>query len=164
MEPFFKEIKDNFAQALGIDPKVLDAPVDEEASERYSKFLQADRRKITVGLALCQLQIPDDMRYCLLKDHLDTTERLINEAFTNLVAQLVAVSGTGGGDEKQAASGAFRLAMLMNILGFDNETLKGVMTDPSLNRQAGLVAMTGLNEMGQKIQQLYDEKQNEPTR
>ncbi|MEG0376505.1 MAG: hypothetical protein RR672_12805, partial [Raoultibacter sp.] len=88
----------------------------------------------------------------------DTTERLINEAFTNLAAQLVAVSGTGSGDEKQAASGAFRLAMLMNILGFDNETLKGVLTDPSLSRQAGLIAMTGLNDMGQKIQSLYDEK------
>ena len=158
MEPFLKEIKDNFARALGIDPKVLDVPVDEEATARWTEMLREDRRKITVGLALCHLQIPDDIRYSLVHDHLDTTDRLLREAFENLAAQLVAVNSTGGGDEKQAASGAFRLAMLMNILGFDNETLKGVLTDPSLTRQAGLIAMTGLNDMGQKIQQLYAER------
>ncbi|AWY08313.1 hypothetical protein HOT49_gp033 [Erwinia phage vB_EamM_Alexandra] len=158
MEPFLKDIKDRFAAALGIDPKILDAPVDEESVERFSAFMREDQRKIKVGIALCHLQIPDDVRYDLLHNHLDTTERLLRETFDGLAAQLVAVNGTGGGDEKQAASGAYRLAMLMNILGFDNETLKGVLTDPSLTRQAGLIAMTGLNDMGQKIQQLYDEK------
>lgn len=158
METFLKDIKDRFATALGIDPKVLDQPEDEESVERFSAMMRVDQRKVKVALALCQLQIPDNVRHNLLHDHLDTTERCLQESLDILTAKLVAVSATDGGDEKQAASGAFRLALLMNILGFDNETLKGVLTDPSLTRQAGLIAMTGLNDMGQKIQQLYDEK------
>lgn len=158
MENFLTDLKDNFAKALGIDPEVLNAPVDEESVERFSAMMHVDQRKIKVGLALCHLQIPDDVRYDLLRNHLDTTDLILREMFDSLAARLVAINSSGGGDEKQAASGAFRLAMLMNILGFDNETLKGVLTDPSLSRQAGLIAMTGLNDMGQKIQSLYDEK------
>lgn len=158
MEDFLKDIKDRFAKALGISPDLLDQPADEESVERFSAMMRVDQRKVKVALALCHLQIPEDVRYDLVRNHLETTERLLSEAFDNLAAQLVAANSTGGGDEKQAASGAFRLAMLMNILGFDNETLKGVLTDPSLTRQAGLIAMTGLNDMGQKIQSLYDEK------
>ncbi|QZE59947.1 hypothetical protein pEaSNUABM35_00030 [Erwinia phage pEa_SNUABM_35] len=158
MDNFLLELKNNFARALGIDPTILDQPADEESVERFSAMMRVDQRKVKVALALCHLQVPDEIRHNLLHDHLDTTERCLQESFDNLTAQLVAVNSTGGGDEKQAASGAYRLALLMNILGFDNETLKGVLTDPSLTRQAGLIAMTGLNDMGQKIQQLYDEK------
>lgn len=163
MDSFVKEIKGKFAAALGIDPKVLDLPADEESVERFSALMKADQRKILVGLALCHLQIPDEIRFDLLTNHLDETERLINSAFSELSARLVTSVTSTDGDEKQALSGSVRLAMLMNILGFDDTTLKGVLTDPSLSRQAGLIAMTGLNDMGQKIQQLYDEKSNEPT-
>ncbi|QZE59611.1 hypothetical protein pEaSNUABM39_00031 [Erwinia phage pEa_SNUABM_39] len=158
MDNFLIDLKNNFARALGIDPKLLEQSSEPQDTEIFEAMIKEDQRRVIVGLALCHLQVPDDIRYDLLHNHLDTTERCVREAFEELAARLVAVSGATGGSEKQAASGAVRLGLLMNILGFDNETLKGVLTDPSLSRQAGLIAMTGLNDMGQKIQQLYDEK------
>lgn len=159
----FKDFKEGILRALGIDPKILDLPVDEESVERFSALMRVDRRKITMGLALLQLQIPDEVRYELLTNHLDETERLVETAYQDLSASLVNKLAQAGNVETKSALGSVRLAMLMNILGFDDATLKGVLTDPILARRASLVAVTCMNEMGQKIQQLYDEKSNEPT-
>ncbi|EBY9527483.1 hypothetical protein D5P86_00695 [Salmonella enterica subsp. enterica serovar Infantis] len=160
----FKDIKESIFRSLGIDPKVLDLPEDEESVARFSALMRVDRRKITMGLALMQLQIPDEVRCELLTNHLDETERLINTAYQDLSAALVNKLAQAGDAETKSALGSVRLAMLMNILGFDDVTLKGVLTDPILARRASLVAVTCMNEMGQKIQQLYDEKSNEPSK
>ena len=158
------EIHEMMARALGISPeRLLDPEPDPEATERWASYIKSDQRKITIALALCHLQIPDEVRCELLTNHLDETERLINTAYQDLSASLVNKLAQSGSAETKSTLGSVRLAMLMNILGFDDATLSGVLTDPSLTRQASLIALTGLNEMGQKIQQLYDGKTNEPT-
>ena len=150
-------------RALGMPEAFLESVADLDAVSFVEALTEERKRKLTVGLALIQLHIPDELRFELLTNHLDETERLVNESFLELTAKVACVVAGSVADEKKALSGGVRLSMLMNILGFDDATLHGVLTDPSINRQAGLIAMTGLNDMGQKIQQLYDEKKNEPT-
>lgn len=159
----FNEFKDSFLRAVGVDPKLLDLPEDQDGAEIFVNLSNKDQRKVRVGLALMQLQIPDEVRYALLADHLDETERLVEVAYQDLSASLVNKLAQAGDAETKSTLGSVRLAMLMNILGFDDATLKGVLTDPILARRASLVAVTCMNEMGQKIQQMYDEKNNEPT-
>lgn len=159
----FNEFKDSFLRAIGVDPKLLDLPEDQDGAEIFVNLSNKDQRKVRVGLALMQLQIPDEVRYTLLTDHLDETERLVEVAYQDLSASLVNKLAQAGDAETKSTLGSVRLAMLMNILGFDDATLKGVLTDPILARRASLVAVTCMNEMGQKIQQMYDEKNNEPT-
>ncbi|QZE57247.1 hypothetical protein MPK71_gp038 [Erwinia phage pEa_SNUABM_1] len=159
----FNEFKDGFLRAVGVDPKLLDLPEDPDGAEIFNSLSSKDQRKVRAGLALMQLQIPDEVRYELLTNHLDETERLVDNAFQDLSASLVNKLAQAGNAETKSTLGSVRLAMLMNILGFDDATLNGVLTDPSLARRASLVAVTCMNEMGQKIQQLYDEKNNEPT-
>ena len=159
----FNEFKDSFLRAVGVDPKLLDLPEDPDGAEIFVNLSNKDQRKVRVGLALMQLQIPDEVRYTLLTNHLDETERLVEVAYQDLSASLVNKLAQAGDAETKSTLGSVRLAMLMNILGFDDATLKGVLTDPILARRASLVAVTCMNEMGQKIQQMYDEKNNEPT-
>ena len=159
----FNEFKDSFLRAVGVDPKLLDLPEDQDGAEIFNSLSPNDQRKVRIGLALMQLQIPDEVRCELLTNHLDETERLVNTAYQDLGASLVNKLAQAGDAETKSTLGSVRLAMLMNILGFDDATLTGVLTDPILARRASLVAVTCMNEMGQKIQQLYDEKSNEPT-
>ncbi|UAW53153.1 hypothetical protein pEaSNUABM30_00035 [Erwinia phage pEa_SNUABM_30] len=149
--------------ALGLPSDFMNLVSDEDAADFVAKLSDEKRRKLTVGLALLHLQIPDAIRYELLTNHIDETERLVHNAFQDLSASLVNKLSHEGSAETKSTLGSVRLAMLMNILGFDDATLSGVLNDPILTRRASLVAVTGLNEMGQKIQQLYDEKNNEPT-
>ncbi|QZE56235.1 hypothetical protein MPK67_gp038 [Erwinia phage pEa_SNUABM_32] len=159
----FNKFKDGFLRSVGIDPKRLDLPEDPEGAEIFNSLNAQDQRKVKVGLALLHLQVPDEVRYELLTNHLDETERLVSTAFEDLTASLVNKLSQAGDAETKSTLGSVRLAMLMNILGFDDATLTGVLNDPILTRRASLVAVTCMNEMGQKIQQMYDEKSNEPT-
>lgn len=158
-----KEVAIQRYRALGLPDDFMNLIPDEDAARFVESLSEEKRRKMAIGLALIQLQIPDEVRLELLTNHLDETERLINIAYQDLSASLVNKLSQAGDAETKSTLGSVRLAMLMNILGFDDATLSGVLTDPILARRASLVAVTCMNEMGQKIQQLYDEKSNEPT-
>ena len=93
----------------------------------------------------------------LTDNHLEETEQLIKSSFEELTASLVNVLAQDQDSAKSSQLNGVRLAMLMNILGFDNDTLKGVLLSP-MATQAAAIASTGLNDIGLKIQQLYDEK------
>lgn len=159
------QLRRNFLEGLDVEPALVDkvCGIDLEEQDLFDSMSALQQRRVTLGLALLHLQVPDEIRFDLLTNHLDVTERLVRESYEELAARLVNQVTQESAPEKQSLTGGVRLAMLMNILGFDDTTLKGVMENPSLMRQAGLVAMTGLQDMGQKIQQLYDgNKSNEP--
>ncbi|QZE55895.1 hypothetical protein pEaSNUABM52_00037 [Erwinia phage pEp_SNUABM_52] len=154
---FDKSIADALAKALGVPAYMLDATADQDAIAHYQAQDKHTKRKVACGLALLQLQIPDDMRFDLLNNHLEETEQLIKSSFEELTASLVNVLSQDQDSAKSSQLNGVRLAMLMNILGFDNDTLKGVLLSP-MATQAAAIASTGLNDIGLKIQQLYDEK------
>ncbi|QYW03341.1 hypothetical protein pEaSNUABM34_00039 [Erwinia phage pEa_SNUABM_34] len=159
------QLRRNWLQSMDVPEELVDkvCGTDIEQQDLFESLSAQQQRKVTIGLALLHLQVPDEIRFDLLTNHLDETERLVKEQFEELAARLVNQVTQTGSPEKQSMTGGVRLAMLMNILGFDDTTLHGIMSNPSLMRQAGLVAMTGLQDMGQKIQQLYDgNKSNEP--
>ena len=70
----FNKFKDGFLRSVGIDPKRLDLPEDPEGAEIFNSLNAKDQRKVKVGLALLHLQVPDEVRYELLTNHLDETE------------------------------------------------------------------------------------------
>lgn len=159
----FKGIAVDRCKAVGIPDDFLHLQTDQDAEDFLAKLSDEKKRMMTMGLALMQLDIPDAIRFELLSNHLEDTERMVNTAFQDLAAALVNKLSQDPGAENKSTLGSVRLAMLMNILGFDDATLTGVLTDPILSRRASLIAVTGMNELGQKIQQMYDEKNNEPT-